>query len=125
MSERAAFEYTPYQDEVLEEVRGMKAKGETHQAVAALPPMKVACTRCPMAMWMWVEKTDPARKNAMPGFEDKAGWRCHCRIMNRVTYDEYASGAEPDAWVIGCSGRAAALQKHEADARQKWELDAA
>ena len=105
-----------YEDPVLREVRSWKEQGKKHQATESLPPSTVACSRCPKAMWMWVVKTDPAKKNAMPGFEDKAGWRCRCRETNQVTYDEYASGAEPDAWVVGCTARAEALEAYAEDA---------
>ena len=82
-----ACEVPAYADPVLGQVRTWKAEGRKHPACDSLPRQDIVCTTCPKAMWMWVEKTDPAKKNAMPGFEVKVGWRCHCREMNRVTYD--------------------------------------
>ena len=115
------FVYQPFENPTLAEVRRWKAKGDTHAAIAALPKSQVVCTGCPQAVWMWVEKTDPAKKNAMRGFKEKAGWRSHCKLMGRIVYDEYASTTDPDAWVYGCSGQVDALKEHESTQKSEWE----
>lgn len=116
-----SFVYQPYQNPTLAEVHRWKARGEAHAAIAALPKGHVVCTGCPQAVWMWVEKTDPAKENAMRGFKEKAGWRCHCKLLNRIVYDEYASTTDPDAWVYGCSGQVEALIEHEKKQWTEWE----
>lgn len=115
------FVYQPFENPTLAEVRRWKENGDTHAAIAALPKSQVVCTGCPQAVWMWVEKTDPAKKNAMRGFKEKAGWRCHCKLLGRIVYDEYASTTDPDAWVYGCSGRVDALKEHESKQKSEWE----
>lgn len=52
-----------------------------------------------------VDREDrPAKKKCHTSLQEKPGWRCHCLLIGRVMYDEYASSTDPDAWVYGCSG---------------------
>lgn len=70
---------------------------------APVPPESVACVHCPKAIWMFVDRTTTAQKNAMPGMDTKPSWRCHCSVLNHLTYDDFAGLPSPECWVHECT----------------------
>jgi hypothetical protein len=71
-----------------------------------VPPRKVACTTCPVAMWYW-----PGEKQLI----------CFCSALHRETWkvEWNPKGALPDGAIQLCDGREQARAKLEAGREER------
>jgi hypothetical protein len=102
-----------YTNSALEAARNAKDS----PAHRVLPAEEVACVSCPSAVWVFVDRTATAKKNAMRQ-ADKPAWRCYCPGLHQWTYDDFSGQPDPECWIYACSLKDQALLELAAAAAQ-------